>query len=183
MARRITKRPVLDPTEHPRPHIDVPMSIFGDPFFSDKQERVGAWVHYWCHAVWKKNPSYFWREDSETINLALRSGWLVRRRGKLYFTGPNKDRRWLLDQRTSWTTYAIEAANQYLVKIGKATNVERRLDNLQVASPHDLRLLGSVSGDHEKRLHRELQRHRVGGEWFSLNAETQAVLRREGMFQ
>jgi|SRR3954471_24351448 len=178
--RTYSKRPKLKPDEHPRPHVDVPMSVFGDPFFREKHERIGRWVHAWCFAVWKKDPTYrsfFERDDEQLVPYALEYGWLVKRRGTLFLTGPNKDRAWLVGLPKTWTTYAIEALGQGTVKIGKATDVAKRLDGLQVASPHELVLLGTLKGDHESAIHRSIHGHRVGGEWFALNDETRAALR------
>lgn len=173
------KRPTLKPDEHPRPQVMVPMSIFGDLFFSDNHERVGRWLHKWTFAVWKKDPAFhgFMDDDAQETALALRHGWLVDSRGRLRLTGPNKDKRWLLGVRKEWWTYAIEAIDQSLVKVGHTIHVERRLDELQCASPHELRLLGSVRGDHERQLHYRMHEHRVSGEWFALNDKTLGILR------
>ena len=56
-----------------------------------------------------------------------------------------------------------------LLKIGWSSNPERRLKELQVASPHSLKFLKTWPGsmEEEKALHRLLMDHRVHGEWFS----------------
>lgn len=175
------KRPTLDPTEHPRPHIDVPMSIFGEPLFQNNYALVGEFVHWWCFAVWKKDPSFSpaqWMTDRD-VNVAVITGFLVEdssRRGGYRLTGPNKDSRWLLDARKSWFTYAIEAVGQSLVKVGHTIDVDRRLDELQCSSPHHLEIIALKSGDLERLLHRRLRDHRVSGEWFVLNDETRRTI-------
>ena len=67
--------------------------------------------------------------------------------------------------------YFIQMNKTGAIKIGRSSNVERRLSELQVGSPHRLRVLMIVpnQGGIEKSLHRRLAHHqlRVGkGEWF-----------------
>lgn len=176
--RRNIKRPKLKPDEHPRPQVMVPMSIFGDPFFADNYERVGRWVHHWNHAVWKKDPRAFMMNHDEICD-ALYHGWLRKVRNGYRYTGPSKDPRWLLDKRKIWQTYFVEAVGQGVVKIGKSTNVEKRIDSLQVSSAHELRVLRVVDGDVESLWHRRLAHKRVGGEWFHLDDETSNLLMSE----
>lgn len=171
------------PDEHPRPHIDVPMSIFGElPFCSD-YAMVGRVVHAWCHAVWKKNPYLIagleWSKDPEDMRRLQTFGWIVVRGKRARWTGPKKDKRWLLDDSApkTWWTYAIEAVGTDRVKIGRSLQVGRRLEELQVASAHQLRLIASREGDLEDELHKLLRPHWVGGEWFLLNDESAAVIR------
>ena len=57
------------------------------------------------------------------------------------------------------------------IKIGRSSNPERRIKQLQVGSPHRLRVLMVVpnQGGTEKDLHRRLNHHRLRvdkGEWF-----------------
>lgn len=176
----MAKRPTLDPTEHPRPHVDVPMKIFGEPLFNGRYDLVGKFVHHWCHAVWKKDPKVSgaagWLDEKD-LEIAILTGFIVRTRGgKLRLTGPNKDPQWLLDVRKRWWTYAIEAIDQGLVKIGHTIHIDKRLDELQVASPHPLRMIGHIEADVEKRLHRALRPWWRGGEWFDLNDETRLII-------
>lgn len=174
------KRPRLDPTEHPRPQVMVPMSIFGDLLFRNDYALVGEFVHWWCHAVWKKDPTFHtagWADG--ILERAIGSGFVVadkRSRTGYRHTGPSKDPRWLLDKRRRWSTYIVEAVDQNIVKIGKSTDVERRFDELQVACPHDLRLLVVIDGDHEQTLHRRFSLHRVNGEWFAKTDEIRVYL-------
>lgn len=175
MARKIIKRPRLDPSEHPRPQVMVPMSIFGDMFFAQNYERVGRWVHHWNHAVWKKDPRAFLMLDEE-IELALLSKWIVKDRKGYRYTGPSKDPRWLLDKKRSWSTYFVEAVGQNLIKIGKSTDVEKRIDSLQVASAHELRVICVLEGDHERAWHSRFSENRSGGEWFHFTDELRAAI-------
>lgn len=177
MARKLTKRPKLDPTEHPRPQVMVPMSIFGDPFFRNSYERVGRWVHHWTFCVWKKDPRGGARMvDDNEVDEALFLGWLIRDREGLRMTGPSKDREWLLDKKRTWSTYFVEAIGQGLIKIGKSTDVEKRIDSLQVASAHELRVICVIDGDHEQHWHRRFNANRAGGEWFHFTDELRAAI-------
>ena len=172
----MTKRPTLDPTEHPRPHIDVPEKIFGDPFFSNRYDLVGRFVKLWCHCVWKKDPTFVNLLDDNDLDDALHFGWIVKRRGKLFMTGPKKDPKWLLSVPKTWWTYAIEAVDQAMVKVGHTIHIDKRLDELQVASPHQLRMIARGEVDLEKRLHYLLRPWWRGGEWFDLNDETRTII-------
>lgn len=181
--RTLTKRPRLDPTEHPRPQVMVPFRIFSDLFFRDNYERVGRWVHHWNWCVWKKDPyggaTHVAALNPDEVEDALRWGWLVRdRRRGLRMTGPVKDKRWLLDKKRSWSTYFVEAVGQSLIKIGKSTNVEKRIDSLQVASAFDLHVIAVIEGDHEHEWHRRFNADRTGGEWFRFTDELRAAISR-----
>lgn len=176
------RRPVLKADENASAQVAVTRVALGDTFFASNPERLGRWVNYWWFAAFKKDPAHFFGTDADELKLAVECGWLIRSKGgRLRMTGPKKDRRWLLDAKRKWWTYAIEAVGQGLVKIGHTVDVERRLDELQCASPFDLRLLRAQPGDHEKRLHCELREHRVSGEWFVANEHVVGVLRREGL--
>jgi len=57
------------------------------------------------------------------------------------------------------------------IKIGVSRSPERRLRELQTASPYGLRMLGYTTeidnaAELERALHRELARYRGEGEWF-----------------
>jgi T5orf172 domain len=61
-----------------------------------------------------------------------------------------------------------------LVKIGRTTDVEKRIQQLNVSVGEGrlvpIRLLAGFNGD-EKRIHKELSRLRVQGEWFAFAEE------------
>lgn len=68
-----------------------------------------------------------------------------------------------------------DAAN--LIKIGKSTNVAKRIDGLQTGSPAQLELIGTIecvnvqqAGSLEKLLHRVFACYRTRGEWFTSGA-------------
>lgn len=68
--------------------------------------------------------------------------------------------------------YVIQSAITGAVKIGRSSDPEKRLQELQTGSPHKLRLLAFYEGkgDMEKFLHRMVNRYRLRvekGEWFS----------------
>jgi hypothetical protein len=160
------------------------MSIFGDVLFGNDYARIGRFLHNWTFAVWKKDPTYraFAEDDNPaTLELAIYAGYVVRDKKGLRFTGPSKEPRWLLDKSKKWKTYVIEAVDQGLIKIGKSTDVDRRFEELQVASPHELRVLVVWNGDRESRLHKQFNAHRVGGEWFRYTDEVRdAIAATEG---
>lgn len=63
------------------------------------------------------------------------------------------------------------------VKIGIANNVESRMYDLQIGNPQELNILYKLpmnSRRHahmvENRLHRQLKRHNIRGEWFRARA-------------
>ena len=67
--------------------------------------------------------------------------------------------------------YFIQMRQTGAIKIGRSSNVERRLGELPVGAPHKLRVLMVVAdkGHIERDMHQRLQHHRlrVGkGEWF-----------------
>jgi hypothetical protein len=166
------------------------------PFSSDNArgfELVGRFAYIWANAVWRKTPFVAMHTlralgnvtEDEMTHL-IHNDWIippsVARGGDddVYrLTGPSRDPRWLMNLAKEWTTYAVEAAGTDTVKIGKALDVEKRLDNLQVASAAELILLGTKRGDHEKRIHDAIAAHRVAGEWFRLDDEVRRILRRE----
>lgn len=69
--------------------------------------------------------------------------------------------------------YFIQCGDAGPIKIGIAQNVERRLADLEIASPYPLRLLGVVSGGQEREgeLHRRFASQILKGEWFSPSSE------------
>jgi hypothetical protein len=70
--------------------------------------------------------------------------------------------------------YLIIADELPYVKIGYASELRTRLNELQVASPTELRFLGWLKGagtNVETALHKLCSEHRFRGEWFYLNIE------------
>lgn len=74
--------------------------------------------------------------------------------------------------------YFIECAGR--LKVGFSNNVALRMIALQNAAPRKLNLLGSIAGDKafERRIHEQLKEHREHGEWFKLNPDVRAFIRR-----
>jgi len=64
--------------------------------------------------------------------------------------------------------YVLQAPNGQ-IKVGRARDVRRRIDNLSTSHAHDLALIAIVyEGGHlEKDLHRELRYERIRSEWFA----------------
>lgn len=67
--------------------------------------------------------------------------------------------------------YVIRAMESDRIKIGIAENPTRRLLELQIGSPEHLELIGTAAGGRrlEVRLHAELHRDRLHGEWFEFS--------------
>lgn len=65
-------------------------------------------------------------------------------------------------------TYIIES--QGLYKIGKATDVEKRMSNFKTGNPSFI-LIKTIEGDHESFLHKHFKEKRSHLEWFSLSEE------------
>lgn len=76
-------------------------------------------------------------------------------------------------KRKARIVYLICAANG-LVKIGKTSDIVRRLNTLNTMSPIDLELLGVVASDCaseiEGALHTKFSDKRIKGEWFALTS-------------
>lgn len=66
-------------------------------------------------------------------------------------------------------TYVIGSRHPALVKIGRSTNVAKRLIGLQTASPVELQLIHRLPGDLEAHLHGHFRPCRAHGEWFYIN--------------
>lgn len=75
--------------------------------------------------------------------------------------------------------YFIRIAGIPLVKVGRAVDPMGRLGDLQVGSPFELLLLGSIPGRTavEKAIHQRFDAQRVRGEWFRLDARLAAFIR------
>lgn len=75
--------------------------------------------------------------------------------------------------------YAIVNWNSRMVKFGRSVNPGQRLKALQTAHGSGLSLFGYCPHESpftEREIHERLAAHRLHGEWFNLNAETQAVI-------
>ena len=66
------------------------------------------------------------------------------------------------------TIYFIQSGKDGPVKIGRTRNVQRRMNELQVASFYELHLLHYFKADPfiEDAFHEALAEHRIRGEWF-----------------
>ena len=69
------------------------------------------------------------------------------------------------------------------VKVGYATNVVRRVAELQTGNPHELELLGVIPGgaSEERTLHALLAAEHHRGEWFRISGDTIPTLRAYGV--
>jgi hypothetical protein len=76
-------------------------------------------------------------------------------------------------------TYFIQMGDGGPIKIGVSADPQRRMKDLSVASPHELRLLATMPGNHERALHERLatsRRPAGGSEWFDPTAEVLAAV-------
>lgn len=65
--------------------------------------------------------------------------------------------------------YFVQEADNGAIKIGYADWPKKRLKELQVGNPRELRIIGLLlTDDHreESRMHRRFAAHRLRGEWF-----------------
>jgi DNA-binding XRE family transcriptional regulator len=69
--------------------------------------------------------------------------------------------------------YFIENSETKHIKIGFSSDIRRRLVDLQISSPHELKVLTICEGDdkYEKELHKRFYEYRYRGEWFLPNKE------------
>ena len=76
--------------------------------------------------------------------------------------------------------YFIQSEQTGAIKIGVSTSPKDRLATLQTGSSDNLCLLGSTPGDIalEKQLHLKFSRYSIGGEWFELNEELIALIKK-----
>ena len=66
-----------------------------------------------------------------------------------------------------------------MVKIGRTTNLAKRMDNLQGGNAVPLRLLRKIrGGDHERVLHKNLAEYRRHGELFEMTPALVGYLNR-----
>jgi hypothetical protein len=75
--------------------------------------------------------------------------------------------------------YFIENTETKHIKIGFSTDVRRRLIDLQISSPHELKILTICEGDDklEKELHKRFGEHHFRGEWFLPNKELKEYIK------
>jgi hypothetical protein len=69
--------------------------------------------------------------------------------------------------------YFVEAVGLSAVKIGAAANIRRRIGQLQIGCPAELRILFHEEGGkvREQELHRTFGAQRIRGDWFRLEGQ------------
>lgn len=74
----------------------------------------------------------------------------------------------------------LRQTNPY-AKIGKATDVRKRLSGIQIGSPLQLKVFGYITSEEprktEKYIHSLLVKDRVSGEWFKISRKMISVIR------
>jgi hypothetical protein len=82
--------------------------------------------------------------------------------------------------------YLLHAEGTHYLKIGRTTNLERRLSAIQTHCPHRLVVLYAVhcrdSIAMERLLHTQFAQYRTIGEWFAMPLDTPSVLALLGAF-
>lgn len=58
-----------------------------------------------------------------------------------------------------------------IIKIGFSVDPKVRLLHLQTSTPRNLWIIGTILGDHERRLHQQFRHLRLNGEWFTATQE------------
>jgi hypothetical protein len=83
------------------------------------------------------------------------------------------------DDEITGRVYFLSTRCGRYVKIGYATDVSRRMTEIDLCHPEPLALLGSMPGNPriEKFMHRKFKDLRVRGEWFHLAEEIQQYIR------
>ena len=85
---------------------------------------------------------------------------------------------------TGWI-YFIEYHEFGPVKIGYATNIDKRLIGLQTACPYELKVLLGIPGGYEceTALHMHFYDERMHGEWFSQTRKIKRLIRKLSQFE
>ncbi|MEU0783494.1 GIY-YIG nuclease family protein [Streptomyces sp. NPDC006173] len=75
--------------------------------------------------------------------------------------------------------YVLGALGSFTVKIGRTTNLQKRVAEIQRMSPVPLAALWSCPGGHrlETNLHRHFKAARTHGEWFAFDTDPVALIR------
>lgn len=79
------------------------------------------------------------------------------------------------------TSYVYLVGFDNYVKIGTATDVDKRISTIQTSVPVLLRIYGVIphaGREKESALHYRFRNDRLGGEWFWLSAELKAFIRK-----
>lgn len=77
-----------------------------------------------------------------------------------------------------YNTYVCVDTCSGLFKIGRATDIEKRIKQLSVAN-QNLGVVLSIHGNHETELHHRYASKRVSSEWFKLSKEDIAEIKKE----
>jgi len=73
--------------------------------------------------------------------------------------------------KSSYKTYFIYDHEKFAVKIGLSKQPKKRINDLQVANPSRLSLLGFIEGDFETPFHDIFSNDKIKGEWFQISAD------------
>lgn len=108
--------------------------------------------------------------------------WVVRRGGlEVPYSEPVDLDSWaVLEAPEKAGVYAVSGAYGW-VKIGRAANIARRMDELQICNPVLLRFLATLSNspEDERAIHQRWAHLRLRGEWFLGSTELLAYVREE----
>jgi hypothetical protein len=94
--------------------------------------------------------------------------------GKARVPGKDDPEAWM---QTQMYVYFVQQGENGPIKIGRASNVARRVRQIQVSNPAPLRLLASIDGDREMEMHERFMKSCISGEWFKPEDELLQFLR------
>ena len=79
--------------------------------------------------------------------------------------------------------YFVQSGKKGPIKIGIASNVCKRIDELQIGNPYKLNLIAAIpvtsrkmATDIEKWMHRRFKTQHIRGEWFQGNIKVQKLI-------
>jgi len=112
------------------------------------------------------------KKEAELLHIA-KTGEIARAKGRTLQEEPLDT---LLDHvpgHKPESLYFVESGKGGPIKIGRARNVQQRIDDLQTGNPSRLRLLGTMVGcfAKEQRVHRMFASAHIHGEWFHRTPE------------
>lgn len=76
--------------------------------------------------------------------------------------------------------YFVQHGDGGPIKVGTTTNLKRRIEALQNASPENLKLLATIDGgpNEEKILHSIMREERLRGEWFNPSSLVLSIVKK-----
>jgi hypothetical protein len=76
--------------------------------------------------------------------------------------------------------YFFQAGENGPIKIGYASNIRHRLENIQTGNHEEIRVLGWIcpaTKNMEREIHGRIKEHRIRGEWYRPTSEVLVLVR------